>query len=210
MALANAAAVITRARDILGDVDGIRWPNAELLRFVSDGQRRIVQIKPEAGAALATVQLTLGTKQSIPANALRLQHVLRNMGDNGTSPGASVFRTSRAALEAEAPNWSTRPTGRAVEHYIYEPEMDPRRFWVYPSLSQQTYVEISCVYDQAEITDANAALTIDAAFHEPLVDYTIVRATSKDLEHAGNMQRANFHAALFLAALGAPAMEQRE
>lgn len=53
--MATAQDVINRARQLINDVGsgfvaGLRWSDAELLQWLTDGQREIVKLKPEANA----------------------------------------------------------------------------------------------------------------------------------------------------------------
>ena len=53
--MATAAAVTTRVQNALGDPLKVRFPDDELLVYVSAGQRQIVQYFPEATATVIEV-----------------------------------------------------------------------------------------------------------------------------------------------------------
>ena len=71
--------ILSRVRDTLQDTTSVRWTDAELLRYLNDGQREVVNMKPDASALTTNVQLSTGTLQTIPSNGLRLIKITRNM-----------------------------------------------------------------------------------------------------------------------------------
>ena len=46
--------ILSRVRDTLQDTTSVRWTDAELLRYLNDGQREVVNMKPDASALTAT------------------------------------------------------------------------------------------------------------------------------------------------------------
>ena len=66
----TGANIITRVQDTLQDTTSVRWSEAELLRYINDAQREIVNLRPESSADHANVQLVAGTEQTI-LNLLR-------------------------------------------------------------------------------------------------------------------------------------------
>src|SRR6056300_1306491 len=79
MGTLTGANLINRIQDTLQDTTSVRWPEAELLRYINDAQREIVNFRPEASSTHANVQLVTGTEQSLPSDGLRLIKVVRNM-----------------------------------------------------------------------------------------------------------------------------------
>ena len=156
----TGANILARIKDILQDTTSVRWPEAELLRYINDAQREIVNYRPESSATTANVQLVAGTKQSLPSGGLRLIKVTRNMSD--TSGGATGKRAIRIVnvdiLNTQEPDWND-PTvsgdaahGTTVKHYIFD-EDDPKNFYVYPGVSGNAYVEV--VYSASPTDLAN-------------------------------------------------------
>ena len=62
----TGANLISRVQDTLQDTTGVRWIEAELLRYINDAQREVVNLKPDATATTANMALVVGTKQSLP------------------------------------------------------------------------------------------------------------------------------------------------
>ena len=206
----TAANLLLRIRDTLQDTTGIRWLDAELLRYMNDAQREIVNLRPESASTTANVALVVGTAQTIPAAGLRLIKVVRNMSAaGGSATGKRAIRiVDREILDTQEPDWHD-PTvsgdathATTVKHYVFD-EDDPRRFYVYPGASStSTFIEI--VYSTSPTDFANsssATMFVDDIYANALIDYVLYRAYMKDAEFAGNQQRASSHYQLFVGSV---------
>ena len=104
----TGANLLARVKDILQDTTSVRWPEAELLRYINDAQREIVNYRPESSATTSNVQLVTGTKQSLPSGGLRLIKVTRNM--SSAASGATGKRAIRIVnvdiLNTQEPDWN--------------------------------------------------------------------------------------------------------
>jgi hypothetical protein len=122
----DVADVISRAQRILQDSTGVRWPTAELLDWLNDGQREVVMLHPPAGAKTADFTLDgTDSKQDITtldSAASRFLRVIRNVG------GRAVREVDRDILDSQVPDWHT-VTGDEVEHYVHDP-IDQKVFYV--------------------------------------------------------------------------------
>lgn len=205
----TGANLLSRVKDILQDTTSVRWPEAELLRYINDAQREIVNYRPESSATTSNVQLVTGTKQTLPSGGLRLIKVTRNMSD--ASGGASGKRAIRIVnvdiLNTQEPDWND-PTvsgdaahGTVVKHYIFD-EDDPRNFYVYPGVAGNAYVEIVFSNSPTDLANTSATISVDDIYANAIMDYVLFRAYQKDSEYAGNAQRANQHYQLFLNCIG--------
>lgn len=201
MATITVASVISKAQTILQDTTGIRWPDAELLGWLNDGQREIVFYKPNAFVKNAPVKLVAGTKQTLPPDGVQLIDVVRNMGVDGVTPGRSIRITMREVLDSQHPTWHSATPAAETKHYMYS-LLDPKTFYVFPPqpASNQGYVEL--IYGAAP-TDAAliGTITIDDIYQTVLLDYILYRAYSKDTEYAADANRANNHQQAYISAL---------
>lgn len=202
MATITAQQIIDKVEIILQDTTNVRWAEAELLGWLNDGQREIVLLRPEAFAKNESKQLTVGTKQALPATGIVLIDVVRNMGTNGSTPGNAVRVVSREILDAQNPAWHVDASSLVVKHYMFDPR-DPKNFYIYPKSDGTNYVEI--VYSSAptDVAAVGSTITLDDIFMGPLMDYILYRAYSKDAEYTGNAQRAAAHYQMFTNALAA-------
>jgi len=186
MATITVASILTKVSTILQDPTNIRWPTDELILWLNDGQREVALYKPNAFVVNAAVICATGTKQTLPAVAISLIDVVRNMGTNGTTPGNAIRAVSREILDSQVPNWHSSTPSAVTKHFVYSP-LDSKTFYVYPPQpsSSQGYVEL--VYLAAP-TDAvsGGTITIDDIYVTGLINYTLYRAYSKDAEYANN------------------------
>jgi len=205
----TGANILLRVKDTLQDTTSVRWTEAELLRYINDAQREIVNLRPDASATTANVALVVGTKQSLPAGGLRLIKVTRNMSDaSGGATGKRAIRiVDREVLDSQEPNWHD-PTvsGDAahtttVKHYVFD-EDDPRSFYVYPGASStSTFLEIVYSAAPTDLANTSATLYIDDIYANAVIDFVLYRAYMKDAEFAGNAQRASSHYQLFVGSV---------
>lgn len=204
----TAQSIIRRCVATLQDSASVRWPVAELVRYLNDGQREIVLHRPDAGLSSATISCVAGTKQSIPANGSKLIEVVRNAKPGGTF--RAVRLTNKELLEAQIPNWHTMPPQDEVLHFMYDVR-DPKGFYVYPPATTNARLDITYSAYPTDIAEPPDGSTYDAVtgnisvpdiYANALQDYILYRAYMKDSEYAGNAQRAQAHYAAFANALG--------
>lgn len=200
----TAEAVINRALFVLNDdqTAPARWTKAQLLVFVNDGQRQIVQFKPDANPATAVVKLSAGTRQSIPSGQYQLVDIVRNMGTAGTTPGPPVSLIDRKTLDEEIPDWHASGSSATVKHYCFD-DRAPTVFFVYPAqpVANQGYVEMVTSVPPGEAL-LTAPITLNDIYANSLVDYILYRALSVNAEHADSLNRSMAHWNAFLAGIG--------
>lgn len=205
MAIA-AQSIIRRCVETLQDPTSIRWPVAELVRYLNDGQREVVLYRPDSMVTNATLSCAAGSKQTLPANGAKLIDVIRN----ASGSRRAVRMTNREILDAQLPGWHSLPGASELLHFMYDPR-DPKVFYVYPPAA--TTASLDIVYsayptdiaepaDGALYTAVTGNISLPDIYSNVLQDYVLYRAYSKDSEYAGNAARAQAHYQLFAAALG--------
>lgn len=196
MAFITGAQIIERVTDTLQDKDNIRWPRAELLRYINDAQREIVLRRPDSSSKVASVLLSANdTKQSIPADGARLLEVTRNMG-TGATPGRSIRLTAREVLDAQVPLWHQSGPTAVISHFVFDVRV-PRTFYVYPRPTSNVYVELQYSAAPVDLATENDVLTLDDIYANAVIAYTIMRAYQKDEDYARNLDAAGAWAAMF-------------
>ena len=201
--------LISRIKDILQDTTSVRWPEAEILRYINDAQREIVNYRPESSAKTDNVLLVTGTKQALPSDGLRLIKVTRNMSSAASdATGKRAIRIVNVdILNTQEPDWNDPSVsgdaahGTVVKHYIFD-EDDPKNYYVYPGVSGSAYVEIVYSKVPTDLSAASDNIDIDDIYGNAIIDYTLFRAYQKDSEYAGNAQRAQTHYQLCLNCIG--------
>ena len=205
-----------------------RWTQRELILWLNDGQKAVAKYMPSSCARVDAVKLAPGTKQSIerivsasvipgdgssPSDVYGhyLQSVVRNMGNNGLTPGNSVRVVDREVLDANNPSWHTT-TAASVSQYTFDPRY-PKIFYVSPGVpAGGLWVEISYLANPVEISVSGsygmdgvdvATISIDDKYVDDLVNYVLARAYMKDAEFAANGQLAGTHANMFTSSINA-------
>lgn len=191
--------LINRARTILQDAEGTRWPDIELLGWINDGQREAILVKPSANARNLSVRLVQGTRQSLPADGVQLIDVVRNMGAAGTDPGKAVRIVLREVLDAQVPDWHSETPASSIKHYVYS-VLDPQTFYVYPPSNGLGYVELVYGALPADVT-IQGSISLGDIYANALLDYVLYRAYSKDSEFSADQNRAAIYQSAFISAL---------
>lgn len=188
MGTITAQVIIDKAQLVLQDSAAVRWTEAELLGWLNDGQREIVALRPDARSVIGTVTLVAGTLQTIPSTGYQLLDVLRNMGSSGTTPGRAIRQVPAELLDSQLPTWHTSTSSDTTVHYVYDARV-PKRFYVWPPANAGQKLEISYSTFPTDVA-ANAAIDLDDIYANPLMDYILYRAFSKDFEQAGTADKA--------------------
>lgn len=201
MGTLTAQSIVDKAEQILQDATNVRWTEAELLGWLNDGQRQIALMRPDASVTNGNITLVAGTKQSLPASGLRLLDVVRNMGVGGATAGTAVRLVDREVLDAQRPDWHSETASASIKHYVFDAR-NPKTFYVYPPATG-TSPTVEAIYSvaPADVLIA-AAITLDDIYQNPLLDWILYRAFSKDAEYAANEQLAIKHLSAFMSALG--------
>lgn len=183
-----ASAIISKAQTILQDTAGVRWTGTEGLGWLNDGQREIAALKPDAYTKIANIVLVNGTKQTIPADGVRLVSVLRNMG-SGTTPGDAIRPVKRQALDANVPSWHSMAGAAVTQHYVVE-FFAPKSLYVYPPGIAGNQIESLYEAVPPDVAAIGNVISLDDIYANPLIDYVLYRFFSKDAELPGMAERA--------------------
>lgn len=204
----TAQSIIQRVVITLQDTTSIRWPANELVRYLNDGQREVAMLRPDATVTNATKTLIAGAKQGLPTDGSKLLDITRNTGGNKRA----IRMTTRIILDSQLPNWQNATGVTEILHYTYDPR-DPKVFYVYPPAAS-TGASVELVYsaypaniaepaDGALYTAITGEISLPDIYANPLADYVLYRAYTKDTEFAGNAARAQAHYGAFTGALNA-------
>jgi hypothetical protein len=191
--------IVARARRVLQDQTsgGTRWLDAEVLDWINDAQREIVLVKPESKSTIEDLVCVTGTKQTLPSTAVRLLAVIRNTN------GRAIRKVDRFVLDSENPNWHLASPSAVAEHFVFDDDA-PTTFYLYPPQPAADQGSVEVNYSASPVDLAALTNTIDLAdiYANPILDYLLYRAYSKDTEYAGNEQRAMTHYSAFYNSLG--------
>lgn len=193
----TVAEIIGRVNTQLTDTLWLRWPLAELCDYYNDAVRAVILARPDAGASVETLACVPGSRQSLPPGALRIIDVIRISGGNALLP------VPREVLDTQYPDWHAM-TGEP-ERYVYS-ELTPRLFYLFPVPEVDISIDavicripdaitISCLEDKTGIQ-------IEEAYVNPLVDWMLYRAFSKDVAGGATPSLATQHYQAFSEQLG--------
>lgn len=202
MATVPISTIIKRVNTLLVDPTFTRWPKQELLDYYNDATKAIVLVRPDAHTKNVEFTCVAGTKQALPADALRLIEVLRNAN------GKVVRFVPRKALDDSYPDWHSGNTSVTIDNYTYE-ERDPKTFYLHPGPAAAVKVDViysvapqSKVLADVESAGNPALADLDDIYINPIIDFMLYRCFSKDAEYAANSNRAAGHYNAFLQQLG--------
>ncbi|MBY6105022.1 hypothetical protein KUW19_00835 [Ferrimonas balearica] len=202
MATTTVIDLIKRAKIILQDTTGTRWPDSELLGWFNDAQLAVVNRRPDALVSNDSFTCAEGAKQALPSDALRLIKIVRNL-----TTGTSIRAIRGEILDDQIPDWYSQEPTTEVKHYVFDPR-DPKTFYVYPPATATVSLELAYTVAPAAVAIADfendaTTITLDDSFKNALLDFMLYRAYSKDADYAANGQRAVSHYQAFETALGA-------
>lgn len=199
----TAQSVVLEVQTKLQGLDGIRWPAAEIVRDLNDGQREIVSKRPELSEVTVALELVAGAKQTTPADCCKLIEIPRN------TSGASIRPADRKLLDALDPGWYTKPGTTKIKHVTHD-EGRPNTFYVYPPAATGASVDVVyapfpanvAVPSGATYSSVTGNISVDDSFKNALIHFCLFRAHSKDAEFGGNAGLASANYALFKAEIG--------
>jgi hypothetical protein len=215
-----ASAILSRVRIILQDTDSQRWSLPELLYWLNDAQRELVQFKPSALVDSQVIYLIKGTRQKLPNDAALLLGITRNIaGAESTGEriaGPTIRLTTRDMLDALPGDWHVSAGAsrfrKQVQHYAYDKD-EPRAFYVFPGNTGDGAVEalvslrptdlaVASGDNPSDIDSYDFPIALEDGYAPALVDYVCYRAYSKDAQYVGETQRAALHYQQFTNAIG--------
>lgn len=181
---------------------------ANWLDWLNDAVRAVVAVRPDAGAAHVDFTLTASeTKQTLPAGAIRLLGVTRNIGAAGGTIGKAIrFSTDRDLQDDINKDWHTATVGTYIREVIYDEKRDPLHFWVSPRApSSAWHIELITCQVPTAVSDANV---LTGSFQLPDVyapaaqDWMLYRAYAMQAASSGSWTRAMAHFQSFFNVLG--------
>lgn len=203
-----ASAILSVARDVLQDTDATayRWSDAELLRYLSAGQRQICFFRPDANTieVIHTVSDT-NSRRVIPADGFKFIKVVCNI-DTSNNRSSRVQNIQQDVLDSIEPNWrGAAPTAPDSNNYYSAYVFDPRdrlAFWLYPRPTSGRNVYILYAQTPGDVATTASNLTLTSDFDNALIEFVLYRALQKEGRYARPSEHANMHYDNFLKALG--------
>lgn len=193
--------IIDRVRLVLDDQAGTGWSADELISWVNDACLFVALLRPDACSVNSNMTLAAGAKQSIAGLTpvgMRLLDVVYNV-----TTGRAMRMADRRRIDSAAPTWYGA-TQAAPTDYTFD-NRDPATFYVYPPspAGQQVNIVYSRVPVKISSGDvATADLSPADIYMDPIVNYVLFRAKSKEVEHASDQGAAGAYRQLAETLLG--------
>jgi len=122
-----ASAIIASDRRILLDPSpGVTWTDATLLLLMSEAERAICGVKPEAYTVRAAVAMAAGTHQILPIGSTAVLDAYENTASN-----RRVTQVPRGLLDSANRYWPNATQEAQVQEWTQD-SRDPLRFEVFP------------------------------------------------------------------------------
>jgi len=176
---------------LMNDVGAVRWPNAERLIWLNEGQRELVRLKDDANTKVAVMNMAIGARQAL-SGATDCHKVI---GVRAGGTNRAVLPCERAVLDAFDPGWMAQASTDPVIHWM--PDESPTAIWVYPSQSAaggQLLITYVAYPPEATLADN---LGVRDGYASNILNYMLYRAYSKDAEFGGNASLASAAYTLF-------------
>ncbi len=202
MSTVKVVDLIKRAHTILLDASAVRWTALELQDWLNDGYKEIVALHPDSNAQTATFTCAAGYRQDISATYPEAYRVLEIISNKAAlSNKRPVQLVSRKSMDTVRPGWYNDSQSISIEKYMYDKRV-PKEFLVYPPATSTAQLEIiyatvPAPHTLTEVQLMNPAtsevIRLDVIYANPLLDYMLYRAFSKDSDQANNAARATAH-----------------
>lgn len=198
-----ASEVIASVAEVLNDNDYVTWTQDQLLGWLNEGQRIIALVRPDSSQVTEAVSLVPGTRQTLAAGSVRLMTVIRNMGNDGLTPGQAIRLVERATKDELDPDWHAAEAGTVIDEYIYDDRV-PLTFYVSPPVSstESVYVDLTRAATPSDVPDVDTAINVEDQYVPALKEYMWYGAYARESEESPNYARAERHFANCMSLLG--------
>lgn len=190
--------IVDRALIKTNDPSAARWPAAESLKWINDGQREIVNQLPKANPVRVAASMSAGTRQTLSGLSLTtgiaVIDVVRNVG------GRAITKRDRAWLDDQRPDWHTETQAASV-HWMYD-ERDPKAFYVWPPAVAAASVELIYAALPTDLSALSDVITLDDIYANALQWFILFSFYSKDAVYTKSPQFAAQYWSLFMQSLG--------
>lgn len=185
------------------DIAFARITKAAWLDWLNDAQRNVVLVRPDANTVIEVLTLVAGPRQTLPAGALRLLGVTRNMGADGVTPGKALRLAVREMQDAVDLDWYSAANKAPVREVLYDSKKSPLTYWVIPGALNGWRLEALLSRTPTDVTDADTgAITLSDVYSGPMQMWMLHRAYSLATAAATHAQHAANYYTWFFALLG--------
>lgn len=205
----NAQDIVDRLIVQLKDPNSTRWPLVDLIDYISDGQRQLCVLKPDAFTRIEIIKLNEGSLQTVPFDSHRFQKGIDNMGTDGLTVGDSITEANIDDMDRFNPGWKAATPGAAIEEWLFDYD-NPEQFWVYPPVpGTDLYIRIQSAKIPSDVTTLNDPLNVKDLYLPALYEYGMYRALTKN-DDLSNKAEGELHRQRFYNAIGLKIQADKE
>jgi hypothetical protein len=204
--MAKVQDIVQRIQAALRDANQDSWPEDVIRLAIYEGEKVIVNFRPDAAPIDAVLTCTAGIKQSIsallpPPN--RLLSVKYNRA--GDADGRSVRRVAIGDIDAIRPNWRSQTSSTIIREFMHD-DREPLVFYVSPPAAtgaklQLSYSAIPAPYPEP-FNEATAVTTVSDLYEPMIFEWAMYRLFGHDVEGSVNLSRSQQHLATFQTMMG--------
>jgi hypothetical protein len=171
-----------------------------LIDFFNSATMTVVLQRPDATAVTKSERLEPGMRQRIPKEALMLVELVRNMGEDGETPGPAIAPVIPDILLA----WGVAGrTGKTIDNFAYDRSTNPQIYYVYPCVPEcpDVYVELTYSAVPRTVENPEDALPVSDNYAPAIFHHMLASILSGDSE-SSNFSKAQYHMQMFRQVLG--------
>ena len=166
--------VLSRVRDQLVETTAAFWTDAELYRYMTDAEREINNQIHCYQLSTAATSVTAQSGYTLPSDCLYIHRVTYD-----GVPLREIDQRRGDTLDMPGYGGSVQ-SGSPTHYYRYGTDM----IYMWPTPVTTAPVGYFYTGEPAAITTASTLFSIPANFHQPLQDYVLYRAFTKDQDQA--------------------------
>ncbi|MDR1685220.1 MAG: hypothetical protein LBR82_02060 [Desulfovibrio sp.] len=171
-----------------------------LVDYFNSAVLSIILQRPDATAVTKPVQLLPGMVQKIPRDALLMVELVRNLGEDGETPGPAIAPIAPDILLA----WGfSGQTGKTVENFAYDRSTNPQIYYVYPCVPEcpDVYVEMTYSAHARIVISPDECLPLTDNYAPAVFHHMLASILSGDSE-TSNFSKAQYHMKMYQQVLG--------
>ena len=192
-----ASKLVEDARTELQDLTGVRWPTADLVKYLNLAQVAVVKLRPDTKSTKVIFTPAQGARQALPDAALEFMDITCN----AIGRQRQIRKVSRAKLDAISPLWQSMRPATEIINYTFD-QREPRVFVLYPPAATAARIELVFAAYPAAVA-APTGNTVVGNIDLPdwcesaVLSFMLHKAWSKDGEFAENKTLADAKLAQF-------------
>lgn len=166
--------VLSRVRDQLVEATAAFWSDAELYRYMTDAERDINNQLHCYQLSTSVTSVTNTSGYTIPTNCLYIDRITFD-----TVPLKETNFRGQDMMDMPGYGGSVQ-TGDPTHYY----RMGTNTVYLWPTPQRAAAIQYVYTAEPTAIATASTEFSIPANFHQPLQDYVLYRAFTKDQDQA--------------------------